>query len=207
MVDLNTGTTLFSASPGTPRLPASVEKLYTTSTALLRFGANATLTTRVFGVGSVDSTGAWHGTLYLKGGGDPTFGAAFFDRQAYGGAGATMQRLVTNLKRETGITSVHGPIVGDESYFDSVRGTPATGTPPRPSSRASLSGDRRTTAASRICRGPSSRPVRRSWPPSSLPSRSGPRASRSHPALLYSPESSRTPRNCSRWFTRRGWRR
>jgi D-alanyl-D-alanine carboxypeptidase/D-alanyl-D-alanine-endopeptidase (penicillin-binding protein 4) len=127
VVDLSSGKTLFSAAPGTPRLPASVEKLYTTATALLRFGPNATLTTRVFGVGSVDSTGSWHGTLYLKGGGDPTFGAAFFDRQAYGGAGATMQRLVANLKRQAGITSIHGSIVGDESYFDSVRGTPATG--------------------------------------------------------------------------------
>ena len=38
-----------------------------------------------------------------------------------------MQRLVANLIRETGITSVQGQIVGDESYFDSVRGTPATG--------------------------------------------------------------------------------
>ena len=127
VVDLNTGKTLFSASPGTARLPASVEKLYTTATALLRFGPNTSLTTRVLGVGSADSSGAWHGTLYLKGGGDPTFGAAFFDRQAYGGAGATMQRLVTDLRRESGITSVHGSIVGDESYFDSLRGTPATG--------------------------------------------------------------------------------
>ena len=38
-------------APGVPRLPASVEKLYTTATALLRFGPNATLTTNVLGVG------------------------------------------------------------------------------------------------------------------------------------------------------------
>jgi serine-type D-Ala-D-Ala carboxypeptidase/endopeptidase (penicillin-binding protein 4) len=126
VVDLNTGATLFSSAAGVARLPASVEKLYTTSTALLRFGPGATLTTRVLGSGTLDADGGFHGTLYVKGGGDPTFGSASYDRFAYG-AGATMQRLVTDLIHEAGITSVHGRVVGDESYFDSLRGTPATG--------------------------------------------------------------------------------
>jgi len=139
VVDMNTGRTLFSSRPGVGRLPASVEKVYTTATALLRFGPNATLTTRVLGVGSLDAGGAWQGTLYLKGGGDPTFGANFFDRQAYG-TGATMQRLVSNLIHQTGITSVHGSIVGDESYFDSLRGTPATGYAPSTFVEGELSG-------------------------------------------------------------------
>jgi len=123
---MTTGKTVFSSAPGVPRLPASVEKVYTTSTALLRFGPNARLTTQVLGVGSVDPEGGWHGTLYLKGGGDPTFGSRSFDRSAYR-TGATMQQLVANLIRTTGITSVSGRIVGDESYFDSLRGTPPYG--------------------------------------------------------------------------------
>jgi serine-type D-Ala-D-Ala carboxypeptidase/endopeptidase (penicillin-binding protein 4) len=139
VLDLNTGRPLYSAAARAGRLPASVEKLYTTATALLRFGPNATLTTNVLGVGSLDAGGAWHGTMYLRGGGDPTFGAAFFDRQAYG-AGATIQRLVTNLINQTGITSVHGAIVGDESYFDSIRGTPATGFAPSGYVEGELSG-------------------------------------------------------------------
>jgi serine-type D-Ala-D-Ala carboxypeptidase/endopeptidase (penicillin-binding protein 4) len=126
VLDLNTGKTLFSSAAGVGRLPASVEKLYTTTTALLRFGAGATLTTKVLGTGTMDAGGGWHGTLYLKGGGDPTFGSASYDHSAYG-AGATVQRLVTNVIRQSGITSVHGAIVGDESYFDSRRGTGATG--------------------------------------------------------------------------------
>src|SRR5438270_13531405 len=113
VVDLQTGQTLFSAAAGTRRLPASAEKLYTTSTALLRFGPAATLTTAVLGPGTLDSQGGWHGALYLKGGGDPTFGAASFDRSAYG-TGATMQRLVSSLIAATAIRSVHGRIVGDE---------------------------------------------------------------------------------------------
>jgi D-alanyl-D-alanine carboxypeptidase/D-alanyl-D-alanine-endopeptidase (penicillin-binding protein 4) len=126
VVDLNTGQPLFSDAAGIGRLPASVQKLYTTSTALLRFGSNATLTTRVYGLGAFDSRKGWHGTLYLKGGGDPTFGSAGFDHAAYG-AGATIQRLVSNVIRATGITSVQGRVVGDESYFDSWRGTSESG--------------------------------------------------------------------------------
>ena len=38
-----------------------------------------------------------------------------------------MRTLIGNLLRATGITAVNGRIVGDESYWDSLRGTPATG--------------------------------------------------------------------------------
>jgi D-alanyl-D-alanine carboxypeptidase/D-alanyl-D-alanine-endopeptidase (penicillin-binding protein 4) len=108
-------------------MPASVEKLYTTSTALLRFGPTATLTTSIWGTGSLDpTTGTWNGVLYLKGGGDPTFGSAGFDRSAYG-TGATVQRLVAAFVQALHIKAVQGRIVGDESYFDSLRGTPPTG--------------------------------------------------------------------------------
>jgi D-alanyl-D-alanine carboxypeptidase/D-alanyl-D-alanine-endopeptidase (penicillin-binding protein 4) len=121
VVDLNTGQTLYAAAPDVPRLPASVEKIYTTSTALLRFGPNATLDTEILGSGWRGPLGAWHGTLYLRGGGDPTFGSASFDQSAYG-TGATMQQLVATLRR-AGITGVYGRIVGDESLFDALRGT------------------------------------------------------------------------------------
>jgi D-alanyl-D-alanine carboxypeptidase/D-alanyl-D-alanine-endopeptidase (penicillin-binding protein 4) len=127
VIDLNTGQALFAARATTARLPASVEKLYTTTTALLRYGPGATLTTSVLGSGYQDSAGVWHGTLYLKGGGDPTFGWAAFDQANYGGGGATVERLVTNLIRATGLKGVQGRIDADASYFDTHRGTPATG--------------------------------------------------------------------------------
>lgn len=127
VVDVNTGEALFSYSSIVGRLPASVEKLYTTSTALLRYGPSTRFTTTVLGSGYKDAAGVWHGTLYLKGAGDPTFGWAGFDRQNYGGTGATIQRLVANLIHTTGITAVQGRIDADASYFDSRRGTPATG--------------------------------------------------------------------------------
>ncbi len=125
VVDQTTGQTLLSVAPSTPRLPASVEKLYTTTAALLELGPSATFTTSVLGVGELAPGGIWKGTLYLRGGGDPTFGDAHFDTLNYG-TGATVQELVAALKR-TGIRQINGSIVGDGSYFDSRRGTPATG--------------------------------------------------------------------------------
>jgi serine-type D-Ala-D-Ala carboxypeptidase/endopeptidase (penicillin-binding protein 4) len=126
VADMTTDKTLYSYNAGVERLPASVEKIYTTTTALLRFGPNATLTTTVYGTGKLEGRGVWDGNLYLKGGGDPTFGSASFDSSYYG-TGATVQQLVANLLKATKIRSIKGRIIGDDTYFDSLRGTPATG--------------------------------------------------------------------------------
>lgn len=123
--DATTGQRLFAHDAHAGRIPASVEKLYTTSTALFDFGPNARLHTRIYGTGKLKPNGTWRGTLYLKGGGDPTFGGRYFNRTAYG-AGANVQRLVRRLK-QLGIKRVRGRIIADESYFDTLRGGPDTG--------------------------------------------------------------------------------
>jgi D-alanyl-D-alanine carboxypeptidase/D-alanyl-D-alanine-endopeptidase (penicillin-binding protein 4) len=122
VVDETTDQTLWDYDGAVERLPASVEKLYTTSAALLEFGPDATFQTRIFGTGTLLANGTWDGTLYLRGGGDPTFGSVSFDKAMYG-TGATVQALAADLK-EAGIRQVRGRIVGDESYFDSRRGGP-----------------------------------------------------------------------------------
>jgi D-alanyl-D-alanine carboxypeptidase/D-alanyl-D-alanine-endopeptidase (penicillin-binding protein 4) len=121
--DMSTGQPLFTDAASSWRLPASVQKLYTTTTVLLRFGPQATLSTTVLGQGHRDGHGVWHGTLYLRGGGDPTFGLASFDHARYGDNGATVQTLVSNLVHSTGIKGLQGRIVADASYFDSLRST------------------------------------------------------------------------------------
>ena len=124
VVDTTTGQTLYSVAPDAPRLPASVNKLFTTSAALLEYGPETTLETAVLGTGSLAPGGVWNGTLYLRGGGDPTFGGAAFDHAAYR-TGATVQQLAESV-RAAGIVRVDGPIVGDGTLFDSLRGTAAT---------------------------------------------------------------------------------
>jgi len=72
--DISTKQALYSARPTTPRPPASVEKLFTATAALQRLGPTTRLSTTVFGTGQLGPGGVWEGDLYLKGGGDPTFG-------------------------------------------------------------------------------------------------------------------------------------
>jgi D-alanyl-D-alanine carboxypeptidase/D-alanyl-D-alanine-endopeptidase (penicillin-binding protein 4) len=106
----------------TARILASNTKLFTTTAALARFGREATLGTEVLGNGELDLEGVYHGSLYLRGGGDPTFGSRRFTRRSYGG-GATVQDLA-ELLDEVGIERVTGRVYGDESAFDSLRGGP-----------------------------------------------------------------------------------
>jgi len=124
-VDLENGQVLFSDDAEIPRNPASVEKLYTLTTALVLFGPDGTLQTRVYASGTLRG-GVLHGNLYLRGGGDPTFGDAHFDRLNYG-TGTTVQALARLLIERTRIRKIKGSVIGDETYFDDRRGGPSAG--------------------------------------------------------------------------------
>jgi D-alanyl-D-alanine carboxypeptidase/D-alanyl-D-alanine-endopeptidase (penicillin-binding protein 4) len=114
-VDLDSGRTIYASRADTGRTPASVEKLYTTSTALTLYGAAGHLTTRVLGDEGVDPGGVLIGNLYLRGGGDPNFGALQADE------------LADRLVLEGGLREITGRVIGDESAFDSLRGPPSEG--------------------------------------------------------------------------------
>ncbi|MBA3748363.1 MAG: D-alanyl-D-alanine carboxypeptidase, partial [Solirubrobacterales bacterium] len=80
--DLDTGRELYALRPATARIPASVDKLFVTATALLRLGPQATLDTRAVSEAPVDDDGVLRGDLVLVGAGDPFFGAAAATRLA-----------------------------------------------------------------------------------------------------------------------------
>jgi D-alanyl-D-alanine carboxypeptidase/D-alanyl-D-alanine-endopeptidase (penicillin-binding protein 4) len=111
--DLDTGEVLYTRRETVPRPPASVQKLYTTSTVLLRFGSDTRLRTQVLGLGALDPIGVWRGDLYLRGTGDPTLGRP----QIAALAGAIAAQ---------GILRVDGSVFGDESFFDALRGSSRT---------------------------------------------------------------------------------
>ena len=113
VVDLDTGEKLYSRRGRVPRVPASVNKLYTTAVALMRFGEGGTLVTEVRADHAPDpATGVVEGNLYLRGGGDPTFGTT------------AAQTLAAVLTQTQGITAVTGRVIGDESAWDGLRGGP-----------------------------------------------------------------------------------
>jgi serine-type D-Ala-D-Ala carboxypeptidase/endopeptidase (penicillin-binding protein 4) len=125
VVNATSGRVVFRWRQRSPRILASNTKLFTTSAALVRYGTEGTLGTEVLGVGERAEDGIWRGNLYLRGGGDPTFGSASFTRRAYG-SGATVEALA-KLLDEAGIVRVTGRVIGDESRFDSLRGGPDSG--------------------------------------------------------------------------------
>jgi serine-type D-Ala-D-Ala carboxypeptidase/endopeptidase (penicillin-binding protein 4) len=120
--NLTTGEREFAWRAGTPRILASNTKLFTSAAALARFGTEGTLATEVLGEGELDAEGVWRGSLYLRGGGDPTFGSRSFSSRSYGG-GATVEDLAA-LVADAGVERVTGRIYGDESRHDSLRGGP-----------------------------------------------------------------------------------
>jgi D-alanyl-D-alanine carboxypeptidase/D-alanyl-D-alanine-endopeptidase (penicillin-binding protein 4) len=113
-IDLDSGRQIFSSRPDTPRMPASVNKLFTTSTALTLYGVDGHLVTRALGDNAIDPAGVLVGNLYLRGGGDPSFGS----RQA----GELADQLVG-----AGLSEITGRVIGDESAFDPLRGPPSEG--------------------------------------------------------------------------------
>jgi D-alanyl-D-alanine carboxypeptidase/D-alanyl-D-alanine-endopeptidase (penicillin-binding protein 4) len=120
VVELDTGTVLFSRRPDLSLVPASNEKLFTTATVLLTQGAKAQRETRVLAdAGATDDGEALEaGDLYLVGDGDPSF------------ANADLTRLATQLVAERGLTRVAGGVVGDEGLLDARRGSVDSGFKP-----------------------------------------------------------------------------
>ena len=113
VVDLDSGRRLYARAPDVPRIPASVNKLYTTAAALQVYGADGQLTTEVLGATEIED-GVLAGNLYLHGGGDPSFGRA-------------EARGLARVLAGSGLERVTGRVIGDESHFDPLRGGPASG--------------------------------------------------------------------------------
>jgi serine-type D-Ala-D-Ala carboxypeptidase/endopeptidase (penicillin-binding protein 4) len=108
--DLTTGTPVFERNPDLSLVPASNEKLAVTYAALETFGPDYRIETDALGQGTLVGT-TWRGAIVLQGHGDPTLSSADL---------ANLARQV----RTTGIRRVAGPVLGDESYFDSLRTAP-----------------------------------------------------------------------------------
>ncbi len=119
--DLTARQPLYTLRPNSVRPPASVEKLYTTVALLRKFKPSFRLHTTVLGAGHLDQAGTWHGDLYLRGDGDPTFGDGGFNHVYELGLGPTTAQLVAQLSA-AGIHRVTGHVIADESLFDRHRG-------------------------------------------------------------------------------------
>jgi D-alanyl-D-alanine carboxypeptidase/D-alanyl-D-alanine-endopeptidase (penicillin-binding protein 4) len=126
--DITSGHELFAVHPTVGRAPASVEKIWTTVALMDRLGPAARLQTVILGAGRQRGS-VWHGNLYLRGGGDPTFGDTGFNLVWNDGEGPSASQLVAQLRRQ-GIRRVTGHLYADPSLFDNKRGGLITGQKP-----------------------------------------------------------------------------
>jgi serine-type D-Ala-D-Ala carboxypeptidase/endopeptidase (penicillin-binding protein 4) len=107
VLDVRTGAPLYAFNSAASLLPASVEKLAVSYTALRVLGPRFRFRTELVGVGA-RSGRVWHGSLGLVGYGDPTLTPADLNR-------------IARRFADTGIKRVAGRVFGDDTYFDSRR--------------------------------------------------------------------------------------
>lgn len=126
VLNVDTGNVVCRKDSRNRRALASNMKLFTTATALARFGVDERIATRVFAVGRLDGQGTLHGSLYLKGGGDPALGSPAFYDTFMGGLGTNLFAL-TKRVRAAGIRRVEGRLFADDTIFDRLRGVADSG--------------------------------------------------------------------------------
>jgi len=126
VIDANSGRRVCGRAAKRRRPLASNTKLFTTATALARFGARRRIATQLLSRGTVDRRGVLRGDLYLRGAGDPTLGSPAFLRRFLGGFGANLYGLRAQL-RAAGVRAVRGRLYADDTVFDRRRGVADSG--------------------------------------------------------------------------------
>ena len=118
--DLSTAKSLYGRHVATQLMPASNEKLVTSSTALARWGAAFRFRTELFTTGTLAGNGVYTGNLFIKGFGDPSFSTAVYQSRVLHLRTSRISDFVTALKN-AGVKKIVGRVVGDDSYFDKAR--------------------------------------------------------------------------------------
>ncbi len=119
--DLTAKRSVYLLRPDVLRLPASNEKLVTSSTALASWTAAYRFSTQLFiDAPGPDEDGVVHGDVYLRGLGDPTLSTSSFQAHHFGMETGDIHDFVARLKK-LGVTRITGRVVADDGYFDAAR--------------------------------------------------------------------------------------
>ena len=112
VVDMGSGETVYAENAGRSFVPASGTKLFTTAAALDLLGSDYRYETQLFTDGVVQQ-GVLHGSLIVRGAGDPSVGGARSGTPRIGIFQAWADSLAA-----AGIAHVSGDIVADDDIFD-----------------------------------------------------------------------------------------
>jgi serine-type D-Ala-D-Ala carboxypeptidase/endopeptidase (penicillin-binding protein 4) len=126
VVDAESGRALCARAAKQPRSLASNTKLFTTSTALSRFGPEHRIATKLLSDGQIGIDGTLRGSLFLQGAGDPALGTPSFYDRYQGGLGTNLLSFRAQL-RNAGVRSVTGRLYADDTIFDRLRGVADSG--------------------------------------------------------------------------------
>jgi serine-type D-Ala-D-Ala carboxypeptidase/endopeptidase (penicillin-binding protein 4) len=115
VMDVTSGRSILEENIHKPLVPASVQKLVTTSTAIMMLGNDHQYETLLQHDGTVDRRGVLRGNLYIKGSGDPSFGSSQLEFSP------DLDEVFAewlNIIKRVGITTISGSIIADERIFD-----------------------------------------------------------------------------------------
>lgn len=99
--------TIFFENHQLSMIPASITKLFTTSTSLSIMGGDHKLSTKFFTDDQNLNDGVINGNIYLKGFGNPLF------------TDSDLNELINTLV-QIGIKEIIGDVIGDDTFFDNV---------------------------------------------------------------------------------------
>lgn len=111
---LETGELIFKKNHNTNFLPASTQKIITTSAAIDILGQDYKYSTKFFLDGQTGINGEFKGNVIVKGYGDPTLSNNFYENPYI------MFDEFISVLDSLGIKSIKGNIIGDDSYFDNI---------------------------------------------------------------------------------------
>ncbi len=121
-IDITSGKKYKAINDNLALMPASTLKPFTSAAALSLLGSDFRFKTAVSISGTVDSAGNLWGNIYVEGGGDPTLGASRFGSAT---CYDTLLQTILNIMQESGIRTVHGGIIADQSFFPQMQVIPS----------------------------------------------------------------------------------
>jgi D-alanyl-D-alanine carboxypeptidase/D-alanyl-D-alanine-endopeptidase (penicillin-binding protein 4) len=124
------GRPVFDDAGATSVMPSSNMKLVTAAVALERLGQDHRFTTDLRAGAAPAPGGVVGGDLYLVGGGDPVLGTADYVQAAatqdhYPQPYVTPLETLADQLKASGVTSVTGAVLGDDSRYDAERFVPS----------------------------------------------------------------------------------
>ncbi|MEI7481467.1 MAG: D-alanyl-D-alanine carboxypeptidase/D-alanyl-D-alanine-endopeptidase [Elusimicrobiota bacterium] len=114
--EIATGKELVSCNNTGNLIPASILKLFVTGAALDILGPGAKFKTRIYLDGTV-TKGVLNGGVYIRGGGDPSFGSGLIKGAPVAEVEFEKWRLAL---KAAGVSEINGSVIGDDLLFEDL---------------------------------------------------------------------------------------